>query len=125
MISLSYYTFFTHLRFTYLFLLCHSLSLCTFIGEGWPLIDQLEDACVPPVDGIYQPGVPLPVVVHYCQNFRAGLLGFAKRQVHRDIFTCEHPLFIEPPLDLGSTEFRIKDGEVRMLLVFLIVCMGL
>ena len=83
------------------------ISIYSFTGEGWPLIDQLEDACVPPVDGIYQPGVPLPVVVHYCQNFRAGLLGFAKRQVHRDIFTCEHPLFIEPPLDLSSTDFRI------------------
>jgi hypothetical protein len=82
-------------------------------GEGWPWVDALQDACVPPVDGVYDPGTPLPTVVHYCQNFRAGELGFAKRQVHRDIFSCKHPLFKEPPPDLGRVDFRIKDGEVR------------
>lgn len=50
-------------------------------AEGWPLVSQLDDACVPPVDGIYYPEVPLPNLVHYCQNYRAGDIGFAKRQV--------------------------------------------
>ena len=81
-------------------------------GEGWPLVDKLPNACAPPVNGIYLPGTPLPTVVHYCQNFRAGELGFAKRQVHRDIFSCAHPLFKEPPVDLDQTDYRIKDGEV-------------
>jgi hypothetical protein len=51
-------------------------------GEGWPLIDQLDNVCIPPVEGIYYPGVSLPNLVHYCQNFRAGDIGFAKRQVN-------------------------------------------
>jgi peptidyl serine alpha-galactosyltransferase len=80
-------------------------------GEGWPLVDKLNDACVPPVDGIYFPGTPLPTVVHYCQNFRAANLGFAKRQVHRNIFSCDHPLMVEPPADLSSVKYRIKDGQ--------------
>ena len=50
-------------------------------GEGWPLVDIIEDTCKPPVNGIYYPGVPLPNLVHYCQNFRAGIIGFAKRAV--------------------------------------------
>ena len=50
-------------------------------GEGWPFIDQLEDVCVPPENGIYYPGKNLPNLVHYCQHVESGGLGFAKRQV--------------------------------------------
>jgi peptidyl serine alpha-galactosyltransferase len=50
-------------------------------GEGWIFIDQLEEVCVPPVNGVYQPEKLLPTLLHYCQNFRAGDVGFAKRQV--------------------------------------------
>ena len=56
-------------------------------GEGWPHVDKLDDACAPPVNGIYYPGVILPNLVHYCQNFRAGDIGFAKRQV-RIFYFC-------------------------------------
>ena len=83
-------------------------------GEGWPLVDKLPHACSLPVDGIYLPGTPLPTVVHYCQNFRAGNLGFAKRQVHKGpdgIFSCAHPLFAEPSVNLDQADFRIKAGE--------------
>jgi hypothetical protein len=79
-------------------------------GEGWPLIDNLPNACAPPVDGIYLPGTPLPLVVHYCQNFRAGGLGFAKRQVHMGkypLFSCEHDLFVEPPVDLDLVDYFV------------------
>ena len=50
-------------------------------GEGWIFIDRLKDPCAPSVDGIYQPNELLPNLLHYCQNFRAGTYGFAKRQV--------------------------------------------
>lgn len=50
-------------------------------GEGWPHIDRLKDVCVPPVHGIYYPGEPLPNLVHYCQSYRVGELGFYKRRV--------------------------------------------
>mmetsp|Transcript_26662 Transcript_26662/g.25531 ORF Transcript_26662/g.25531 Transcript_26662/m.25531 type:complete len:485 (+) Transcript_26662:154-1608(+) len=80
-------------------------------GEGWPLIDKLDDVCVPPVNGIYFPGTPLPTLIHYCQNYRAGNIGFAKRQVPKNIFTCESPMLLEPPSDLIHANHRIKDGE--------------
>lgn len=49
--------------------------------EGWPLVEALDDVCVPPVDGVYFPGEPLPNVVHYCQTYRTGGIGFTKRDV--------------------------------------------
>ena len=60
-------------------------------GEGWIFVDQLKNACAPPVDGIFQPDELLPNLLHYCQNFRAGNIGFAKRQVHQ--FRKNKPLF--------------------------------
>lgn len=81
-------------------------------GEGWPLVDVLPDACIPPVDGIFFPGVPLPTVVHYCQNYRAGLIGFAKRQANKQMFSCEAPLLVEPPLDLDKSDFRVHHTKV-------------
>jgi len=79
--------------------------------EGWPLVDNMEDACIPPVNGIYYPDKPLPTFAHYCQIFRAGYLGFAKRQVPKDIFTCESPMFVEPWSNLSSIDWQIKNGE--------------
>jgi hypothetical protein len=81
-------------------------------GEGWPLIDRLNDACRPPVDGIYFSGTPLPTVVHYCQSFRAGAFGFAKRQAPKNMFSCESPMFADLPNDLDKINWRNKDGKV-------------
>ena len=53
-------------------------------GEGWPHVLNLTDVCVPPVDGIYYPGAPLPNLVHYCQSYRAGDLSFYKRRVRHN-----------------------------------------
>ena len=50
-------------------------------GEGWPHVLSLTDVCVPPVDGIFYPGLSLPNLVHYCQSYRIGNLGFFKRAV--------------------------------------------
>jgi hypothetical protein len=50
-------------------------------GEGWPFIQDMNDVCVPPENGIYYPGVPLPNLVHYCQHMENGGLSFGKRQV--------------------------------------------
>ena len=80
-------------------------------GEGWPWVDALEDVCAPPTEqGIFFPGKPLPTVMHYCQFFRAGELGFQKRRVPKKIFSCDHPMMQEPPPDLGSVDYRVKDG---------------
>jgi hypothetical protein len=93
--------------------------------EGWPWIDVLEnDVCVPPVPsgetepttGIprwrYYPGKPLPTFLHFCQFFRAGILGFHKRRLLKEVVNCDFPLLIDPPLDLAALTYKIRDGEV-------------
>lgn len=83
-------------------------------GEGWPWVDQLPDVCLPPDDrGVYFPGRPLPTMMHYCQFFRAGELGFQKRRIPKKIFSCDHDMLLEPPADLGSLDYRVKEGKVR------------
>ena len=84
-------------------------------GEGWPWVDSLQDVCQGPNDkGIYFPGQPLPTFMHYCQFFRVGELGFQKRRIPKKVFSCESPMMVEPPNDLGSLDYRIKDGKVRL-----------
>lgn len=70
-----------HERLPHLSLHSYMVSEPDGRDEGWEWIDQMDDVCVPPVDGIYFPGQPLPNVFHYCQSYRAATLGFAKRQV--------------------------------------------
>lgn len=81
-------------------------------GEGWPLVDKLEDPCVPPDEtGIFYPGQPLPSVVHYCQGYRAGEIGIMKHRIPKQTFTCGQPLLLEPPVELGFTDYHMKDGK--------------
>ena len=94
-------------------------------GEGWPLVDELDDSCLPPEDGIYYPGKPLPNVVHYCQNFRAANIGFAKRSANKQMFSCDAPLFVEPPSDLAFSDFRIHKRKVCLLQVFVLAICSL
>ena len=55
-------------------------------AEGWSFIDALDDVCAPPVDGIFFPGEALPNVVHYCQTYRVGGIGWTKR----DVSSCRY-----------------------------------
>lgn len=84
-------------------------------GEGWPWIDALsdEEVCAPPVNGIFLPDKPLPTVMHFCQFYRAGEIGFGKRKLPRDIFSCESPLLVEPSSNLSVTDFRIRNEKVN------------
>ena len=99
--------------------------------EGWPWIDVLEDdVCVPPVTsglidpttGIpevrYYPGKPLPTLLHYCQFFRVGIIGFHKRRLLQDIMGCDFPLLIDTPIDLAKLTYKIRDGEVHTAYYF-------
>lgn len=76
-------------------------------GEGWPWVDAIENNCEPPVDGIFFPGRPLPTLLHYCQSYRVqhptGMFGFGKRGAPENMFTCESPMFKEPPNDLDKS----------------------
>ena len=81
-------------------------------GEGWQWVDELEDVCVPPVKGKFFPGKPLPNFLHYCQFFRSREIGFQKRRLKKDIFSCEQDLLLEPPKDLGFATYMIRNGNV-------------
>ena len=79
-----------------------------------------DNVCVPPDEhGIFYPGVKLmPSLMHYCQGYHAGDFGIMKRRVPKNIFTCESPMLLDPPNDLGTNTFYMKNGvEVRYLLM--------
>jgi hypothetical protein len=81
--------------------------------EGWPWIDVLgDDVCQDPVNGVFYPERPFPTLLHYCQFFRAGELGFQKRRIKKSIFACDSPMMAEPPRDLGKVTYKNRDGEV-------------
>ena len=88
--------------------------------EGWPLIDAIQDVCALPEDGKFFPGAALPSVLHYCQTYRAGDFGWAKRRPQLlDIFSCEAPLLLEPPSNLGFLDYKIRNGEVKAFVTFI------
>jgi len=102
-----------HVELPHLTMLHYMVSNTDAHDEGWKWVDALgSNVCEPPVDGIYYPHVPLPTFAHYCQFFRAGELGFQKRRVGRKMFTCEHPMLIDPPRDLGNVTYKNRDGEI-------------
>ena len=81
--------------------------------EGWQWVDELGDnVCEPPVDGIFYSGKPLPTFAHYCQFFRAGEIGFQKRRVFKDIFSCDQSMLLDLPSTLGTVDYKNRDGEV-------------
>ncbi len=83
-------------------------------GEAWPHVDSLPQVCVPPdEDGHFYAGLPMTTVIHYCQNYRVGELGFQKRRVPHSIFSCESPMMVEPPADLASATYKVKSGKVK------------
>ena len=91
--------------------------------EGWKWVDNLgDDVCEPPVDGVFYPGKPLPNVLHFCQFFRAGELGFQKRRVSISLFNCQKPIMQDPPRDLGKVDYKNRDGEVGTTLIRIIKC---
>ena len=57
----------------------------------------------------------MPTLVHYCQFFRIGELGFHKRRVEESILGCDFPLMVEPPLDIGTLRYKNRDGEIVKL----------
>ena len=82
-------------------------------AEGWQFVDELkEDVCQPAVNGIYYPDKPLPNVLHYCQFYRVGELGFQKRRLKKSIFDCDQPMMAVVPADHGKLRYKNRDGEV-------------
>jgi hypothetical protein len=98
-------------------------------GEGWAHIDALEDSCIPPTINpaasvgsgqqyetfTYYPGKPLPNVIHYCQHFRVGDFAFGKRVANKQMFSCDAPLFREPPPNLDKELNYMHKGKVSKI----------
>ena len=86
-------------------------------GEGWKWVDTLVNQCQPPViseareTAVYFPGKPLPNFLHYCRFFRAGELGFQKRRLVKNIFSCQQSLLLEPQANLSSLDYKNRDGQ--------------
>ena len=109
------------------FSMSHYMISNTFANdEGWRWIDTLQDdICLPPTQtGISDTGIPmyryynsqpLPNLLHYCQFFRIGEIGFHKRRIKPEIFNCDFPLMLDPPIDIGKTDYKNRDGEVSTL----------
>jgi hypothetical protein len=79
---------------------------------GWPWVDALgNDVATPPDEnGIFFPGKPLPTFVHYCQFYRAAKIGFQKRRMFGDIFSCERGLFVDLPAGLALADHKEREG---------------
>jgi len=77
--------------------------------EGWALVDAVkkEDACVYPVD---KPDT-MPYVLHYCQRYSIGKWFVGKYRLDKHFLSCDKPLFMEPPDDVGTKyDFYIQPG---------------
>ena len=68
--------------------------------EGWGLIDSYSrrDMCTPGAI----PKERLPHVLHYCQRYILGKYVIGKHRVPHTFLSCEDPLFVEPPPDIGE-----------------------
>lgn len=75
------------------------VSDVTSPAEGWDFIDDLQEFCEDPVDGIFYKDRAFPTVIHYCQAYSIGEFFFSKRRVKENIFSCEAPLYKTPKKD--------------------------
>ena len=68
-------------------------------------------ATAPDKRGIFFPDKPLPTFLHYCQFYRAAKIGFQKRRMFGDIFSCSRGLFVDLPPGLAAVEPPHKERE--------------
>lgn len=79
--------------------------------EGWALIDNLaqEDVCL--YSSTVENEEKLPYTIHYCQNYWLGKWFIGKYRLDSNFLSCDTPLLMEPPADIGSQyDFFIKPG---------------
>lgn len=85
-------------------------------STGWQWVDALGEEVAAPPDqhGVFFPGRPLPTFAHYCQFYRAAKIGFHKRRVHKDVFSCESGLFVDLPKGLALADHKEREGGERI-----------
>lgn len=82
-------------------------------GEGWSLIDALDDGelCNFPIST--EKENKLPYVIHYCQSYWLGKWFIGKYRLASDWLSCDRPLLLEPPKNIGKKyDFYIRPGGV-------------
>ena len=80
-------------------------------GEGWALIDALGQDEISDYSTLKEKEDKLPYVIHYCQNYWLGKWFLGKYRLDSDFLSCDKPLLLEPPKDIGSKyDFYIKPG---------------
>jgi hypothetical protein len=84
-------------------------------GEGWKYIKDIPESetcsfAMNPNHSVR----PVPTLLHYCQRYQVDGYFWAKRQMPKTIFTCNHPLLEEPPIDLlGVHQGKGGNGEEK------------
>ena len=82
-------------------------------GEGWPLIDVLDNDEISEFSTSKVREDHLPYVIHYCQNYWLGKWFIGKYRLASNWLACERPLLLEPPKDIGQQyDYYIKPGGV-------------
>ena len=74
-------------------------------GEGWRFVNAIPSDQICRFASHPNHSYPLPSVIHFCQRYLIDKYFWGKRKVPHDIFTCEAPLLIEPPSDVGSGKY--------------------
>jgi hypothetical protein len=75
------------------------------LQEGWHWIDNSEATAVCASTSNYEADSSkyyLPNVLHYCQRYFLGPYFFSKYILPKNYLSCEHPLLVEPELDIAS-----------------------
>jgi hypothetical protein len=101
-----------HLRLPHTLATSFMIS-ATHIGsaEGWPLIDQLKDDERCEYSTLREKEYKLPYVIHYCQSYWVGKWFIGKYRLDKEFLSCEKPLLLEPPNDIGlKYDYFIKPG---------------
>ena len=100
-----------HLRLPHTLTESFMISATGMSGEGWPLIDQLKDDEVCEFSTLREKEDKLPYVIHYCQSYWLGKWFIGKYRLDKEFLSCEKPLLLEPPKDIGlKYNFYIKPG---------------
>lgn len=75
-------------------------------GEGWKYINAIpSNQLCPFASHPHHSKYTLPSVIHYCQRYPIDKYFWGKRKVPHDIFTCDHPMLLEPPMDIGMGKY--------------------
>lgn len=105
-----------HLRLPHMLVDSLMVSAAGIGGEGWKFVKDVPagEVCAfaSHPDHIVH---PVPSVIHYCQRYQVDRYMWGKRKVPHDIFTCEHPLLVEPPMDLGSGKYLSAITNMRTM----------